>query len=67
MLTTICTATFCVVFLILVFFIKKDLYTYEHEADIIRELDTFDKSITEINDLTNIPDYKLGSGHLYTK
>jgi len=63
----ICTTIFVVVFLVLAFFIKKDLYTYEHEADIIRELDTFDKSITEINDLTNIPDYKLGSGHLYTK
>ena len=63
----ICTTIFVVVFLVLAFFIKKDLYTYEHEADIIRELDTFDKSITKINDLTNIPDYKLGSGHLYTK
>jgi len=63
----ICTTIFVVAFLVLAFFIKKDLYTYEHEADILQELDTFDKSITEINDLTNIPDYKLGSGHLYTK
>lgn len=66
-MVVICTTIFVVAFLVLAFFIKKDLYTYEHEADILRELDTFDKSITEINDLTNIPDYKLGSGHLYTK
>ena len=66
-MVVICTTIFVVAFLVLAFFIKKDLYTYEHEADILGELDTFDKSITEINDLTNIPDYKLGSGHLYTK
>lgn len=66
-MVVICTTFFVVALLVLAFFIKKDLYTYEHEADILRELDTFDKSITEINDLTNIPDYKLGSGHLYTK
>ncbi|MBQ0785882.1 MAG: hypothetical protein KBT69_00165 [Oceanihabitans sp.] len=66
-MAVICTTIFVLVFLVLAFFIKKDLYTYEHEADILSELDAFDKSITEINAITNIPDYKLGSGHLYTK
>ncbi|QRM90054.1 hypothetical protein FG167_12705 [Lacinutrix sp. WUR7] len=67
MMEIICTTIFVVAFLVLAFFIKKDLYCYEHESDIVRELDAFDKNITEINDLTNIPDYQLGSGHLYKK
>ncbi|WP_152975611.1 hypothetical protein [Lacinutrix himadriensis] len=64
MLTTICTVTFCIVILILAFFIKKDLYTNEHEADISNELDTFDTNFKAIQEI-EITDYQLGSGHLY--
>ncbi|WP_452232122.1 hypothetical protein [Lacinutrix sp. MEBiC02595] len=67
MITVIGTTIFVLAVFILGFFLKKTLYTYEHEADILRELDAFEKNIAEINDITNIPDYQLGSGHMYSK
>ena len=67
MITIIFTTIFALLVIVLGFFIKKILYVNEHEAGILIELETFDKSIDEINDISNIPDYKLGSGHLYSK
>lgn len=45
--------------------LKKQLYVNEHEASIQKEIIKFEHSIKVIENLNNIPNYKLGSGHLY--
>lgn len=65
MITIIITSLFIFCFLIIMFYVKKYLYVYEHEKSIKKELDIFDDNLNKINGLNLKSDYHIGSGHLY--
>ncbi|MFD2541677.1 hypothetical protein ACFSSB_05035 [Lacinutrix gracilariae] len=67
MVTSILTALFVVFILVLGINLKKTLYVNEHEASILKALDTFDKNIKEIDEISKIPNYTLTKDHLYNK
>ena len=60
---------FLIIFVFVVFILallsKKILYVNEHFQSIKNELKTFDDNYKAIEYIDKIPDFKLGSGHLY--
>ncbi len=62
-------STFTLIFIITVFIIgirvKSILYTNEHIQSIENELTLFDDNFNAIEIIDKVPNFKLGSGHLY--
>lgn len=65
MFESILTMIFCITMIIIAFRVKSILYVDEHNQSIQNELNTFNDNFEKLNQIEELSNFNIGSGHLY--